>query len=145
MLKEILSISGKPGLYKLISQAKNMIIVESLVDGKRMPAHSHDRVISLGDVAMFTDTGEVPLREVFNKMKEKTNGEKAISEKSSDIELQKFFAEILPDYDRERVHKSDVKKLFAWFNLLIEKGYTDFSEKAEDKEDTQETEEKASE
>ena len=132
MLKKILSISGKPGLYELISQAKNMIIVESLVDGKRMPAYSHEKVISLGDIAIFTNEGEVPLREVFDKMKTKTNGEKAIDAKSSDAELQAFFAEVLPDYDQERVHKSDIKKVFLWFNLLVEKGYTDFSEEKED-------------
>jgi len=135
MLKKILSISGKPVLYELISQAKNMIIVESLVDGKRMPAYSHEKVIALGDIAIFTNSGEVPLHEVFDKMKTKTNGEKAISEKSPDTELQAFFAEVLPDYDQEKVHKSDIKKVFLWFNLLIEKGYTDFSEEKEEKED----------
>lgn len=132
MLKKILSISGKPGLFSLVSQSKNMIIVESLLDGKRIPAYSHDRVISLGDIAIFTENDETPLREVFEKMKAKTNGEKSISEKSSDAELQKYFAEVLPNYDRERVHKSDIKKVFVWFNLLIEKGYTDFSEKKEE-------------
>ena len=132
MLKKILSISGKPGLYELISQAKNMIIVESLIDGKRMPAYSHEKVISLGDIAIFTNEGEKPLREVFDKMKTKTNGEKAISAKSSDAELQAFFAEVLPEYDQERVHKSDIKKVFLWFNLLVEKGYTDFSEEKEE-------------
>lgn len=132
MLKQILSISGKPGLYNLISQGKNMIIVESLLDGKRIPAYSHDRVISLGDIAIFTEEDEVPLREVFDKMKTKTNGEKAISEKSQDAELEKFFAEVLPNYDRARVRKSDIKKVFAWFNLLIEKGFADFSEKKEE-------------
>jgi len=135
MLKKILSISGKPGLYELISQAKNMIIVESLADGKRMPAYSHEKVISLGDIAIFTNDGEVPLREVFANMIAKTNGEKVISEKSPDAELQAFFSEVLPDYDRERVHKSDIKKVFLWFNLLIEKGYTDFSEEKEEKEE----------
>jgi hypothetical protein len=132
MLKQILSISGKPGLYNLISQGKNMIIVESLLDGKRIPAYSHDRVISLGDIAIFTEEDEVPLREVFDKIKTKTNGEKAISEKSQDVELEKFFAEVLPNYDRVRVRKSDIKKVFAWFNLLIEKGFVDFSEKKEE-------------
>jgi hypothetical protein len=132
MLKQILSISGKPGLYKLISQSKNMIIVESLLDEKRLPAYSHDRVISLGDIAIFTETEEVPLREVFNKIKEKTNSEKALSDKASDVELKAFFEEILPDYDKERVHKSDMKKVVAWFNLLIQSGYNDFSEEKEE-------------
>ena len=135
MLKKILSISGKSGLYELISQGKNMIIVESLADGKRMPAYSHEKVIALGDIAIFTNDGEAPLRQVFANMIAKTNGEKAISEKSPDAELQAFFAEVLPDYDQERVHKSDIKKVFLWFNLLVEKGYIDFSEEKEEKEE----------
>lgn len=132
MLKKILSISGKPGLFKLVSQSKNMIIVESLLDGKRIPAYSHDRIISLGDIAIYTEENEVSLSEIFDKIKIQTNGEKAISEKSSDVELQKYFKEVLPNYDKSRVHKSDIKKVFAWYNLLIEKGHADFSVKTED-------------
>ena len=132
MLKKILSISGKSGLYEFVSQAKNIIIVESIVDGKRMPAYSHEKVISLGDITIFTNGGDISLREVFDNMKTKTSGEKAISAKSPDADLQAFFAEVLPDYDQERVHKSDIKKIFLWFNLLIEKGYSDFSEEKEE-------------
>ena len=126
MLKKILSISGKPGLHKFVSQSKNMIIVESLMDGKRFPAYSHERVISLGDISIYTQTEEVPLAEVFEKIKLKTNAEKAICEKSSEADLRAYFEEILPDYDKSRVYKSDVKKVIQWYNILIEKGFTDF-------------------
>ena len=129
MLKKILSISGKSGLFKHISQAKNMIIVESLLDGKRQPAHSHDKVVSLNDIAIFTDEGEMKLYEVFIKLQKLNNGEKAPYE---DANAEKLLAEAVPNYDRNRVHKSDIKKIFAWYNLLIEKGFTDFSEEKEE-------------
>ena len=132
MLKAILSISGKPGLYKLVSQAKNMLIVESVVTGKRTPAYAHDKVISLGDIAIFTESGEVPLREVLIKVKEKENGAvSSIDLKSNPDVLRKYFAEILPDFDRERVYPTDIKKLLSWYNLLVEKDLVDFSEEKE--------------
>ena len=125
MLKAILSISGKPGLYKLVSQAKNMLIVESVVTGKRTPAYAHDKVISLGDIAIFTESGEV---------KEKENGAvSSIDLKSNPDVLRKYFAEILPDFDRERVYPTDIKKLLSWYNLLVEKDLVDFSEEKEEK------------
>lgn len=136
MLKTILSISGKPGLYKLVSQAKNMLVVESLVTGKRTPAYAHDKVISLGDIAIFTEDGEVPLREVMDKVKEKENGAVASIDLKSDPEaLRKYFSEVLPDFDRERVYPTDIKKLLSWYNLLVEKGLTDFSEEKEEKKE----------
>ena len=132
MLKTILSISGKPGLYKLISQSKNMIIVESLIDGKRMPSHSHDKVVALSDIAMFTDAGEVPLHEVLTKMCAKENGQKAtIDPKETPDKLRTYFGEVLPTSDRERVYPTDIKKLIVWYNLLIQNGITDFSVKEE--------------
>lgn len=134
MLKAILSISGKPGLYKLVSQAKNMLIVESVVTGKRTPAYAHDKVISLGDIAIFTESGEVPLREVLIKVKEKETGAvSSIDLKSNPDVLRKYFAEILPDFDRERVYPTDIKKLLSWYNLLVEKDLVDFSEEKEEK------------
>ena len=134
MLKAILSISGKPGLYKLVSQAKNMLIVESVVTGKRTPAYAHDKVISLGDIAIFTESGEVPLREVLIKVKEKENcAVSSIDLKSNPDVLRKYFAEILPDFDRERVYPTDIKKLLSWYNLLVEKDLADFSEEKEEK------------
>lgn len=130
MLKKILSISGKPGLYKLVSQGKNMLIVESLADGKRIPAFSKDKVVSLADIAIFSDAGEVKLAEVLEKLKNHENSSVCqIDTKADNNVLRKFMAEILPDYDRERVYPSDIRKLINWYNILITKGITDFSEK----------------
>lgn len=125
MLKTILSISGKPGLYKLISHGKNMLIVESLATGKRMPVYARDKVTSLGDIAMYTTDTEVPLADVLTLMKEKENGEKAPIEASAKGEaLRTYFAEVLPNFDRDRVYPSDISKLISWYNLLIEAGIT---------------------
>ena len=120
MLKTILSIAGKPGLYKLISSGKNMLIVET-VDAK---------VISLADIAMYTDAEEVPLSKVLESVKNKENGAVASIDykKVSANELHAYFAEILPNYDRDRVHASDIKKLLSWYNILVSNGITDFVE-----------------
>lgn len=128
MLKTILSISGKPGLFRLISHGKNMLIIESLVDKKRVPAYAKDKVISLGDIAMYTDADEVPLHQVLTNLKNKENGEKAsISTSAKPDELRAYFAEVLPNFDRDRVYPSDIKKLINWYNLLIDTGITDFT------------------
>lgn len=129
MLKTILSISGKPGLYKLESHAKNMLIVESLIDKKKIPAHAKDKVISLGDIAIYTEEGETPLYEVLNSVKEKENGEVASINptKASTDELRAYFAEVLPNFDRERVYPSDIRKLLNWYNILIKAGFKDFT------------------
>ena len=135
MLKNILSVTGKPGLYKLLSGNKKMIIAESLIDGKKSPVHSHEKVISLADIAIYTDTKEVPLREVFATLLEKSDGKESLDSKvSSTDELKKHFATVLPDYDRDRVHNSDIKKIYAWYNLLIKNNITDFSEEKENEE-----------
>ncbi len=136
MLKTILSISGKPGLYKLVSQAKNMLIVESLQTGKRQPAYAHEKVISLGDIAIFTEEEEKPLGEVLNAIKEKENGAKVeLDVKKADNEqLRDFLAGVLPNFDRDRVYPTDIKKLISWYNLLIESGNTDFLEAQEEAE-----------
>ena len=133
MLKTILSISGKPGLFKLISQAKNMLIVESLQTGKRQPAYAHEKIISLGDIAIFTDEEDVPLSEVLNAIKEKENGAKVTLDiKKADNEtLRAYLAEVLPNFDRDRVYVSDIKKLISWYNLLVASGMTDFEEASE--------------
>lgn len=134
MLKEILSISGKPGLYKLLSKSKVTLIVESLADKKRMPVHASEKVISLGDISMFTEDGEKPLWEVLEAVKEKENGEKiSISPKSEPKVLSEFLTGILPNYDKEKVYPSDIKKLISWYNLLVSAGLTDF--KPEEKEE----------
>ena len=131
MLKTILSIAGKPGLYKLISSGKNMLIVET-VDAakKRIPAYGQDKVISLADIAMYTDAEEVPLSEVLESVKNKENGTVASIDykKASANELHAYFAEILPNYDRDRVHTSDIKKLLSWYNILVNNGITEFVE-----------------
>jgi len=130
MLSTILAISGKPGLFKLISQGNNMIIVESLKDKRRMPAYGNDKIISLGDIAMFTDDEDVPLRQVLKAVQEK-NGGKLVAidtKKASNDELREFMQGVLPNFDRDRVHPSDIKKLIQWYNLLTENGLTDFEE-----------------
>ena len=125
MLKTILAISGKPGLYKLISQAKNMLIVEAVENKKRMPIYASDKVISLGDI-----DDEVPLATVLESVKKKEDGKVASLDykKASVEELHAFMAEVLPEYDRDRVHTSDIKKLIQWYNLLISSGESDFVE-----------------
>ena len=133
MLKTILAIAGKPGLYKLISQGKNMLVVEALQTGKRTPAYNHEKIISLGDIAMFTDSDEVPLNEVFQSIQKLENGAKAsVSTKDDDATLREYLAKVLPDFDRERVYTSDIKKLISWYNILIENGYTEFTEVEEE-------------
>lgn len=136
MLKEILSITGKPGLYKLVSQGKNMLIVEGLADGKRIPAYARDKAVSLGDIAIFTETEEIPLGEVLEKVKVKENGEKiSIDSKADSDALRKYMEEVLPEYDKERVYPSDIKKLISWYNILVEKNLTDFIKKEEENTD----------
>ena len=134
MLKKILSISGKPGLYKLVSQAKNMLIVESLTDKKRMPCYGSERVIALGDIAMYTDDEEIPLREVLETIKSKHDGGSVDIDyrKASNKELFGFLEEVLPNYDRDRVHASDVKKLIQWYNILVSSGIEFTEEKKEE-------------
>lgn len=128
MLKTILSISGKPGLYKLVSHGKNMLIVESLTDNKRVPAYAKDKVISLGDIAIYTDETEVPLHEVLTKVQEKENGAAtSITPSAKPDELRSFMAEVLPNFDRDRVYPSDIKKLITWYNILIGAGITNFT------------------
>ncbi len=137
MLKEILSVTGKPGLFKLVSQGKNMLIVESLIDGKRIPAYTKDKVVSLGDIAIFTEEAEVPLGQVLESLKVKENGGKcSIDSKADNDKLRTFMTEVLPDYDRDRVYPSDIRKLINWYNILINAQITDFVE--ETKEETKE-------
>ena len=131
MLKTILSISGKPGLYKLVSRGKNVLIVESLIDKKRTPAYGKEKIVSLGDIAMYTDADDVPLREILASMKKKENGAAVALDikKASPEELRAYMAAVLPNFDRDRVHVSDIKKLISWYNLLMANGLTDFEKK----------------
>lgn len=138
MLKRILAISGKPGLYKLISRGNRSLIVETLDEKKkRMPAMGTDKVISLNDIAMYTEEEEVPLPQVFDAVKKVQEGQLITLDykKASKDELFDFFAQVLPTFDRDRVHASDIKKLIQWYNLLLENGITEFvveEEKAEE-------------
>lgn len=137
MLDKILSISGKPGLYKLISGTQKMIIVESLADKKRMPAYSNEKVISLNDMAIYTDEEEIPLRMVFEMIKTKEDGNeiKLDAKTASPEELRNYLTSVLPNFDKERVHNSDIKKLILWYNILTNSGENDFSESKKDDDD----------
>ncbi|MDD4969695.1 MAG: DUF5606 domain-containing protein [Paludibacter sp.] len=133
MLKEILSVTGKPGLFKLVSQGKNMLIVESLIDGKRIPAYTKDKVVSLGDIAIFTENAEVPLGQVLESVKTKENGGLcSIDPKADNDKLRKYMLEVLPEYDRDRVYPSDIRKMIAWYNLLVNAKITDFVEEVKE-------------
>ena len=128
-METILSIAGKPGLYRLVSRGKMNLIVESLHEArKRMPAFATDRVTSLGDIAIYTDADDVPLWQVLKKLGEKELSKEATFnyKKASSKELRKYFAEVLPDFDQDRVHDSDIKKLLQWYNILVKNGITDF-------------------
>lgn len=141
MLKEILSISGQPGLFKMVSKGKNNVIVESLLTGKRLPAFSSNKMTSLEDIAIFTTSGEIPLKDVFKKIAEKESSCKTIDQKSSDAELKKYFKLLLPEYDDSRVYTSDIKKVVGWYNLLVEKEMLTFQESQEE-DNPQQTENK---
>lgn len=138
MLRTVLSIAGKPGLYKLVSSGRNMLIVEALdATKKRMPVHGIDKVVALGDIAMYTDDEEVPLWQVLENVKAKCEGVACSVDykKATNEELADFFAEVLPNYDRDRVYMTHVRKLIQWYNILVAAGLTDFApEEAETEE-----------
>lgn len=121
-LERILAIGGKPGLYTLVAQSRGGVIVESLQDGKRFPIGSTGNVSSLKDIAIYTYGEEIPLNEVYTKIAEKEDYGQAPSHKESSAVLRAYLEEVLPDYDKERVYDSDVKKLFNWYNILQAKG-----------------------
>lgn len=136
MLKTILSVSGKPGLYKLISSNKNMVIIESLIDKKKMPIHARDKVVSLGDISIYTETEDAPLKDVLIAIKEKENGnKKLIDAKAKPEELKEYFAQVLPSFDQDRVYPTDIKKIISWYNILVDANI-DFEK--EEKEATEE-------
>lgn len=125
-LKDILAISGQPGLFKYVAQSTHGVIVESLLDGRRMNASATSRVSALTEISMFTEGDDIALAEVFTNIYKYTDGKEAISHKESPEKIKAYFAEILPDYDRERVHVSDMKKCFSWYNTLVKAGFTEF-------------------
>ena len=133
-IKEILAISGRPGLFKLLSQGKNSIIVESLTDGKRIPVYEAHQISALEEISIYTETEDVPLKDVFQKMFDHLEGKEALSHKSSANELGAFFEQVLPDYDKDRVYNSDIKKVIQWYNLLLKGGQLEM----EDEETTEE-------
>ncbi len=139
MLKKILSISGRPGLYKLVSYGKNMLLVEGLTDGHRFPVHSRERVMSLGDISMFTTTEDTPLSQVLENIGKKYDN-KPLDAKAytTPDELHEFFGGVLENWDADRVHNSDIKKVISWYNILIGAGITDFSIEEEEKEKEEE-------
>ncbi len=128
-LSKILSISGKPGLYLMVGEAKNNLIVESLIDGKKTPSFAHDRVSTLKEISIYTDSEDVALEKVFKSIFDYTDGKPVDNPKKmlSD-DIKKTFAEIVPDYDRAAVYVSDIKKVFSWFNLLLQKELLTFDE-----------------
>lgn len=136
----MLAISGQPGLYRYIARSSNGVIVESLADGKRMNASGMSKISALAEIAIYTESEEMPLWEVFEKLYAYTGGKSAIDPKSDSALLKKTFGEVLPDYDRERVHVSDMKKVFAWFNLLVAAGMTDFRIEKEEEQPAEEAE-----
>lgn len=127
MLKNILSISGRPGLFRLVNRGKGMLIVEEISTGKRTPAYARDKVISLGDISIYTEDDDTPLGVVLESVKAKAEGKPVdIKAIGGDKELREYFGEILPTFDRERVYTTDIKKLLSWYNMLLAAGITDF-------------------
>ncbi len=127
-LDKILSISGKPGLYELKTQTRSGFVAEALTDGKKLSVGIRHNVSILSEIAIYTFSEEVPLRDIFKKIQDKENGGQSISHKESKGALEKYFSEILPDYDEDRVYTSDIKKVIQWYNILQSKGITDFAE-----------------
>ena len=132
MLKGILSISGQPGLFKLVTETKNSIIVESLLTGKRIPAYSTSKISTLSDISIFTETGEILLTELFLRIQK---SEKTISPKASANEIKAFFGEVLPEYDKDRVYVSDMKKIIQWHQLLSDQNLLTETEEEEKTEE----------
>ena len=138
-LSKILSIAGKNGLFKVVSQAKNAVIVESLNDGKRFPAFGHEKMSSLEEISVFTTGEDMALKEVFKAFYEKSEGKPAIDHKSDNNTLKKFFLEMVPEFDQDRVYVSDIRKMVSWYNTLLEKELLDFTEAVKEEETVETT------
>ena len=145
MLKGILSVSGQSGLFKMVAESKNNIIVESLETLKRMPVHSTSKVSALEDIAIYTENGDVPLKDIFKLISDKENGGQALSPKSSVNELKAYFEKIVPDYDKDRVYISDIKKVLLWYNTLQKNELLDFTETDEKSKEADSVESKSTE
>lgn len=144
-IEKVIAISGKPGLYNLITQTKTGFIAENLENGKKTSISSNYNVSLLSNIAIYTSTDEVPLGEIYDIIYKKENGGEAISHKSSEKELRAYMAEILPDYDEGRVYKSDLKKLFQWYNLLLKNDMLSPEDEEDDKEEEDENKEESKE
>ncbi len=138
MLKGILSISGQTGLFKLVAESKNNIIVESLETSKRIPVHSTSKVSALEDIAIYTENGDVPLKSVFKAIYEKEKGGPALSAKASGSELKSYFEKVVPEFDKDRVYVSDIKKVLLWYNSLQQKELLDFTEEKDNIKENEE-------
>ncbi len=140
-LDKILSIAGKPGLFQLVTQTRAGFVAESMLDGKRITVSFKNNVSVLSEIAIYTLEEEVPLRAVFQKIKDKENGGKtSVGHKEEKIKLEEYFFDVLPDYDEDKVYASDIKKVIQWYNLLHDKGITDFSEPEKDAVEAKEEE-----
>ncbi len=138
-LESILSIAQKPGLFKLVTQTRGGFIAESLLDGKRVSVNLSSNVSLLSEIAIYTLTQEVPLKEVFNKIKTKENGAKtSVSHKDGKDTLEEYFFEVLPDYDEDRVYPSDIKKVIRWYNILHEHNMLDLLDDVNQDQDEEE-------
>ncbi len=134
-LSKILSIAGKSGLYRLAGEAKNNLVVESLTDGKKGPAFSHERISSLQEISIYTTGEDLPLHDALKKIYEMTGGQKVENPKKlSSVQLKELFKKAIPDYDEDSVYVSDMKKVFSWYNMLLEKELFDFSEEEKEEE-----------
>ena len=133
-LKEIMAIAGKPGLFQMVAQSKNGIVVESLLDGKRFTAFAHERISSLEEISIYTDDEELALKDIFKRIYEKHEGGQSLDSKSDKNTLRSYFMEVVPEHDQERVYTSDIKKMISWYNLLAEKEMLDFTEEETDEE-----------
>ena len=145
MLKGILSISGQSGLFKLVAESKNNIIVESIETKKRLPVYSTAKVSALEDIAIYTLEGDTPLKDIFKAISEKEDGGTALSHKASGNELKNYFEKVVPDYDKDRVYVSDIKKVLLWYNTLHENEMLDLTEQEEDAAASDEASEEKSE
>jgi hypothetical protein len=134
-LSKILSITGKPGLYLILSQTKSGALVESLLDKKRFPVFINEKISTLSEISIFTIEEDISLKEVFHSIYKKENGGKCIDTKSDNNALKNYMLEVLPNYDQDRVYVSDMKKLFSWYNLLQSVDMLDFSEETKPEND----------
>lgn len=138
-LTKILSISGRRGLFRVVSQLKNAVLVESLIDKKRFPAFAHEKISTLEEIAIFTTGEDLPLKEILERMFKKHEGKPLDDLKTDDLFMKSYFLEIVPDFDQERVYTSDIRKIVTWYNLLLEHHLLDFTEKEEEKKENEDT------